>query len=238
MPKLLSAKHIFIAVLIVVILIGIGSLYYLKHLADEKVLEKERALRLGYQQWHLPEGAKARVGAGTIRAMQYSPDGNLLAVVGDIGVWIFNAQTAAPQHLLAAHTGAINSIAFSPEGSSLVVGTENGTVQLWNTDTGKHQKTLTRREYRFGIDKVSFLSDSRTVVVVSSHSTMVDVWDIATGERKTGQLTIRLGRLSTFRTCICVSVDTSTRLARMARQSPATVAMKPFGSGILQHAKR
>lgn len=184
MPKLLSAKHIFIAVLIVVILIGIGSLYYLKHLADEKVLEKERALRLSYQQWHLPEGAKARIGAGTIRAMQYSPDGNLLAVVGDIGVWIFNAQTAAPQHLLAAHTGAINSIAFSPEGSSLAVGTENGTVQLWNTATGKHQKTLTRREYRFGIDKVSFLSDSRTVVVVSSHSTMVDVWDIATGERK------------------------------------------------------
>ena len=184
MPKPFSAKHIFIAVLIGIILIGIGSLVYLKHLADEKVLEKERTLRLSYQQWHLPEGAKARIGAGTIRAMQYSPDGNLLAVVGDIGVWIFNTHTATPQHLLAAHTSAINSIAFSPESSTLAIGTENGTVQLWNTTTGKHQKTFTRQAYRFGIDKVSFLSDSRTVVVVSSHSTIVDVWDIATEQRK------------------------------------------------------
>ena len=184
MTKPLSAKHIFIAVLTCVILIGIGAAYYLKHLADENVLEKERTLRLRSQQWHLPEGAKARIGAGTIRAMQYSPNGDLLAVVGDIGVWIFNAQTAVPQHLLAAHTGAINSIAFSPAGNTLAVGTENGTVQLWGTTTGEHQKTFTRPEYRFGINKVSFLSDSRTLVVVSSHSTMVDVWDIATGQRK------------------------------------------------------
>lgn len=36
-----------------------------------------------YTQWHLPEGAKARLGRGTITGnVQYSPDGALLAVGG------------------------------------------------------------------------------------------------------------------------------------------------------------
>ena len=172
------------SVLTGVILIVIGGIYYLKHLENERTLAEERNIRLDYKQWHLPEGAKARIGAGTISAMQYSPDGNLLAVTSNIGVWILDAQTAAPQHLLAPHTGVINSTSFSPDSKILAVGTENGTVQLWNTSTGEHQNTFTRREYYFGIDKVFIMPDSHTLVVVSSHSTMVDLWDITTGERK------------------------------------------------------
>jgi WD40 repeat protein len=183
MAKFFYSNRLFIGVLTGVILIVIGGTYYLKHLDNERTLEKERNMRLDYQQWHLPEGAKARIGTGTIRAMQYSPDGNLLAVVSDIGVWILDAQTAEPRHLLAAHTGIINSISFSPDGSTLAVGTENGTVQLWDTSTGEHQKTFTRRDYHFGVDNVFFMPDGRTLAVVSPHSIM-DLWDIATGQRK------------------------------------------------------
>ena len=183
MAKFFYSNRLFIGVLTGVILIVIGGTYYLKHLDNERTLEKERNMRLDYQQWHLPEGAKARIGLGTIRAMQYSPDGNLLAVVSDIGVWILDAQTAEPRHLLAAHTGIINSISFSPDGSTLAVGTENGTVQLWDTSTGEHQKTFTRQEHRFGVDNVFFMPDGRTLAVVSPHSIM-DLWDIATGQRK------------------------------------------------------
>lgn len=165
-----------------VILIVIGGTFYVKHLADKEALEKERAMRLDYKQWHLPEGVKARIGSGTISAMQYSPDGNLLAVVSSIGVWILNAQTAEPQHLLAAHTGVINSISFSADGSTLAVGTENGTAQLWDTSTGEHQKTFTRRRYYSGVDNVFFMPDGRTLAVISF--SMVDLWDIATGKRK------------------------------------------------------
>ncbi len=183
MAKFFYSNRLFIGVLTGVILIVIGGTSYLKHLDNERTLEKERNMRLDYQQWHLPEGAKARIGTGTIRAMQYSPDGNLLAVVSDIGVWILDAQTAEPRHLLAAHTGIINSISFSPDGSTLAVGTENGTVQLWDTSTGEHQKTFTKRDYHFGVDNVFFMPDGRTLAVVGPHSIM-DLWDIATGQRK------------------------------------------------------
>ncbi len=183
MAKFFYSNRLFIGVLTGVILIVIGGTYYFKHLDNERTLEKERNMRLDYQQWHLPEGAKARIGTGTIRAMQYSPDSNLLAVVSDIGVWILDAQTAELRHLLAAHTGIINSISFSPDGSTLAVGTENGTVQLWDTSTGEHQKTFTRRDYHFGVDNVFFMPDGHTLAVVSPHSIM-DLWDIATGQRK------------------------------------------------------
>ncbi len=182
MLKFLYAKRLLIAVLTCVVLIVTGGTYYLKHLDDERTLEKERNLLLDYPQWHLPEGAKARIGAGTIGMMQYAPDGNQLAVVSAIGVWILDAQTAEPQHLLAAHTGVINSISFSADGNTLAVGTENGEAQLWDTSTGEHQKTFTRRNYYPGVDTVFLMPDGHTLAVI--YLSMVDLWDIATGKRK------------------------------------------------------
>ncbi|RKU07683.1 hypothetical protein C6501_17325 [Candidatus Poribacteria bacterium] len=182
MLKFLYSNRHLIGVLTGVILTVIGGTYYFKHLDNERKLEEERNMRLDYKQWHLPEGVKARIGSGTIRTMQYSPDGNLLAVVSDIGVWIFDAQTANPRHLLAAHIGVINSISFSPDGSILAIGAENGEAQLWDTSTGEHKKTFTRRDYFYGVDTVFLMPDGRTLVVV--YTSMVDLWDIATGQRK------------------------------------------------------
>ncbi len=150
MLKFLYSNRLFIGVLTGVILTVISGTYYFKRLDNERMLKEERNMRLDYEQWHLPEGVKARIGSGAITVMQYSPDGKLLAVVSDIGVWIFDAQTANPQHLLAAHTGVINSISFSPDGNILAIGTENGMAQLWDISTGEHKKTFTRRDY-FGV---------------------------------------------------------------------------------------
>lgn len=188
---LYSNRHI-IGVITVVTFIVVGGTYYLKHLSDERMFEKERNMRLDNKQWHLPEGVKARIGSGTISKIQYSPDGTLLAVVSSIGVWIFNEQTAEPQHLLAAHTGVINSISFSPDGSTLAVGTENGTVQIWNISTGEHQKTFTRRGYYFGVNNVFFMPDGSTLAVVYSYS-LLDLWDVATDQRKNPLLAVESG---------------------------------------------
>ena len=147
--KFFYVNRLLIGVLMGLILIIVGGAYYLEHLDNEKALEKERNLRLEYEQWHLPEGAKARIGSGTIRKMQYSPNGDLLAVVSNIGVWILDAQTAETLHLLAAHSGIINSISFSSDDRTLAIGTENGEAQLWDTFTGEHNKTFTRRDYFF-----------------------------------------------------------------------------------------
>ena len=69
-----------------------------------------------YTRWGLPEGAKARLGKGSINEIQYSPDGTRLAVASSIGIWLYDTGPYHEIALLAGHTGWVESIAFSPDG--------------------------------------------------------------------------------------------------------------------------
>ncbi|MCG8623306.1 MAG: WD40 repeat domain-containing protein, partial [Proteobacteria bacterium] len=139
-------------------------------------------------QWHLPEGVKARIGSGRVNVMQYSPDGSLLAVGSDIGVWIYDTHTTEPRAVLAAHSSVINGISFTPDGETLAAACEDGTIRVWDISTGEQKQTFTRREYksgysfRSGVDDVSFTPDGRTLASVSGYH--LDLWDIVTGTRK------------------------------------------------------
>ena len=53
-------------------------------------------------QWHLPDGAKARLGKGWISEIEYSPDGTRLAVAG-IGIWLYDTTTRQEVTLLTGH---------------------------------------------------------------------------------------------------------------------------------------
>ena len=57
-----------------------------------------------YTQFSLPEGAKARLGKGTINEIQYSPDGTRLAVASSIGIWLYDTATHQEVALLTGHT--------------------------------------------------------------------------------------------------------------------------------------
>ena len=97
-----------------------------------------------YTQWELPKQAKARLGKGGIRAMQFSPDGSKLAVGSNIGVWLYDAKTGKE---LTLFPGICESIAFSPDGRFLANGGgdffhfrgrkwETG-PELWEIKTGR-----------------------------------------------------------------------------------------------------
>ena len=66
-------------------------------------------------QWHLPEGATARLGKGRISGeIAYSPDGTRLAVAGSIGIWLYDAQTDEALDLLTGHTSWSPACRFHP----------------------------------------------------------------------------------------------------------------------------
>ncbi len=44
-------------------------------------------------QWHLPEGAKARLGRGKLNNIIFSPDSTRVAVPTSIGIWVYDAHT-------------------------------------------------------------------------------------------------------------------------------------------------
>ena len=84
-----------------------------------------------YTKLSLPEGAKARLGKGSISEIAYSPDGTLLAVAGSIGIWIYDAETGEELDPLTGHTFWLLSVWFSPDGQTLETGSYDGTVLLW-----------------------------------------------------------------------------------------------------------
>ena len=86
-----------------------------------------------HPQWHLPEGAKARLGNGrTIGAIAFSPDGTRLAVGSTTGIWIYDAKTHQALTLLTGkHRGNVSSVAFSPDSAKLASGSYDGTALLW-----------------------------------------------------------------------------------------------------------
>lgn len=82
-------------------------------------------------QWGVPEGARARLGRGTLGEIRYSPDGTLLAVASGTGIWLYDTATYQEVNLLTGQSAEIFSIAFSPDGKTLASGSLDGTVLLW-----------------------------------------------------------------------------------------------------------
>ena len=128
-------------------------------------------------RWGLPDGAKARIGKGTITGeIAYSPDGARLAVASSIGTWLYDTQTHQAVALFTGHMDGVGSVAFSPDGNTLASG--GGEIHLWDVVTGQHQHTLTG-------SSVAFSPDGRTIASSGRwQDDTVRLWDTVTGEHK------------------------------------------------------
>ena len=132
-----------------------------------------------YQTWNLPDGAKARLGKGWISDIAYSPDGTRLAVASSIGIWIYDTETLAEVALLTGHTGYVNALAYSPDPDSktLISGGADGTVRVWDTDTGELLHTLEDEEDNGSVVDVAFSPDGK---MFGSGGTQSSLWDAHT----------------------------------------------------------
>jgi WD40 repeat protein len=116
-----------------------------------------------------------------------SPDGNLIAEAADgdymVRLWNTSALDKGPM-LLSGHTSSVNSVAFSPDGKTLLTGGDDESAQLWDTATGKNQGVINDKSF---VRAVAFSPDGKTLATGDSDGA-VRVWDVAT-EKMLAELT-------------------------------------------------
>ena len=118
-----------------------------------------------HTRWGLPEGAIARLGKGRISGnIAYSPDGTLLAVASTIGIWLYDALTGAEIALITGHEGAVLSVDFSPDGSTLVSGSTDEMIRLWDVESRQQKATL--EDYEERVHSVVFSPDGKTLASI------------------------------------------------------------------------
>jgi WD40 repeat protein len=104
-------------------------------------------------------------------------EGTIATGASDGTIRIWRERDGAPVHTLTGHTGAIDALAFSPDGTQLASGGADSTARLW-TSRGTLAHTLTG--HTFDVTSVSFSPDGR-LVLTSSVDGDARLWSAATG---------------------------------------------------------
>ncbi|MEH2048454.1 beta-propeller domain-containing protein [Nostoc sp.] len=121
----------------------------------------------------------------SVLAVAISPDSKTLASGNGYGPTIenetlklWNLETGKLIRSISA-SAKIRSVAFSPDGKTLISGTEDNTIKLWNVDNGQLLKTLSGHSEI--VTSVAVSSDGKNLVSGSFDKT-IKLWDLKTGE--------------------------------------------------------
>jgi WD40 repeat protein len=83
--------------------------------------------------------------------------------------------------IFEGHEGALNSVAFSPNGSQIISGSRDHSVRIWDAVSGSQEQTL--NGHTRWISSVAFSPDGSQIISGSGDRT-VRVWDAVSGAQK------------------------------------------------------
>ncbi|MGB7271799.1 MAG: hypothetical protein WBC69_00795, partial [Geitlerinemataceae cyanobacterium] len=115
----------------------------------------------------------------SVSAASFSPDGQIIATVGDKALKLWNRNGTRRQTFFANADAEVNSVAFSPDGQTLVTGHGDAkgsdyTVKLWNLE-GQLLRTFVG--HQGSVNWVSFSPDGQTIASGSRDKTL-KLWDL------------------------------------------------------------
>src|SRR5205085_801931 len=95
--------------------------------------------------WDVLSGAQKiaiQTGASSISTSALSADGRVLALGREHEISLWDALSGKLLRTLTGHQGAINSLSFSNQGRTLASASDDGTIKVWDVETGQLQKNL------------------------------------------------------------------------------------------------
>ncbi len=117
-----------------------------------------------------------QVGAGSVAAIDFTPDGRTLAVGTHTGtVVLFDLTTRAPLRVLGAQLGPVLALALSPDGRTLAAGGTSHTVRLFDVATGE-ERLPADAAHAAGVDALDF-SRAGDALVSGAADGSVRHWD-------------------------------------------------------------
>lgn len=133
--------------------------------------------------WRIVPVATLAGHAGVVEAVQFRPDGAVLATgSADRTVRLWDVtKPAVPVQLavLSGHAQGVKTVAFHPGGRLLASGSEDGTARLWEvTEPRRPVGAAVLTGYADGVMAAAFSPDGRTLATASSDKT-VRLWAVA-----------------------------------------------------------
>src|SRR5262249_2170078 len=113
-------------------------------------------------------------------SLSFSRDGRSLAAANsdDGSLIVVDVATGKERLELGDEAKAVRTVSFSPDGKLLATGSRDGTIALWDADSGKKV-----RDWRgpFGVSSLDFDPDSKTLATVSAWECGPRLWNVADG---------------------------------------------------------
>ena len=139
-------------------------------------------------RWHLPEGAKARLGRGKLNNVIFSADGTRIAVSTSIGIWVYDAYTKEVVSLFAEiQIGEMEdffrkkppaALTFSAD-AVLIASAHGNSIYVWDTATGAAFAMLD--EHPDSITAIALSPDSMKLAT-AGEDWVVRLWEVSTGK--------------------------------------------------------
>lgn len=120
--------------------------------------------------------------AHPVEYVVWSPNGAMIAAVsrlmfeGESIIW--NLDADIPMYIPETTYGAITSVAWSPDRDTLVYGTANGTIMIWDAEMGQERQII--RSGDWIVSHVTW-SPNGTALAASIRDE-INLWNIETGE--------------------------------------------------------
>lgn len=155
-----------------------GKQVYAGFLHDSTVMVRKIGIESDSNDFSQTLGIKSGI------VKEFSSDGKKIITWSDSSLQIWDFETGQKLQTLLGCPDQINFAHFSPDGNSVLTGSEDYTLKLWDISTGQCIKQF--NGHLFELKKAHFSSDGKRIISSASTGALgadvdIKIWDVASG---------------------------------------------------------